>query len=248
MIVATSSSLIPTDAGAEQLGHFNWHSTIMSAMEEKSQRTPQLSTQFNDADNIERYLRDDSHRTWGFVIYRCTYESNEEWDEFMARLRFRIQDWLRHCNGLDMMDKLDLTVIEDRSLLDDASTSVVREHFKKWATTAPQEEQGTGPGKSQRYRYCIQVDAEVLESIVHDAKAPPAPDPDSEGYVNLIWKDWEPYGPGSRESEEPIEGCTEHDVGWIMVVYSDVVGMYYHLRDPDAWDHEYRRPPIVTHS
>ena len=68
------------------------------------------------------------------------------------------------------MESLSLTVIEDRSILDDASTSFVREHFKQWAATAPQKEQGTSPGLSQRYRYCVQVDADALESVVYDVR------------------------------------------------------------------------------
>src|SRR5436305_4047404 len=137
---------------------------------ESSRRTPQYSTNLNNADNIERYLQEDGHRTWGFVIYRCTYDSDDDWNKFMEHLRHHIRQALEVYNGLDMMDSLSLTVIEDRSILDDASTSFVREHFKQWAATAPEQEQGEGigPGLSQRYRYCIQVDDAALESIIED--------------------------------------------------------------------------------
>jgi hypothetical protein len=91
-------------------------------MSTKSRRTPQMSTHFNNADNIERYLQEDGHRTWGFVIYRCTYESDDDWDQFMERLRYRIREVLEIYNGLDMIDNLSMTVIEDRSILDGAST------------------------------------------------------------------------------------------------------------------------------
>src|SRR2546423_15191719 len=93
-----------------------------------SRRTPQYSTHNNNADNIERYLQEDGHRTWGFVIYRCTYESDDDWGQFMERLRDQIRCTLEIDNGLDMMDSLSITVFEDRSILDGASTSVVREH------------------------------------------------------------------------------------------------------------------------
>jgi hypothetical protein len=33
---------------------------------------------FNNADNIERQLQEDGDKTWGCVIYRCTYMRNEE--------------------------------------------------------------------------------------------------------------------------------------------------------------------------
>src|ERR1700733_2846022 len=81
-----------------------------------SRRTPKYSTHNNDADNIERYLQEDGHRTWGFVIYRCTYESDDDWGWFMGHLRGKIRYTLELCNGLDMMDSLSITVFEDRSI------------------------------------------------------------------------------------------------------------------------------------
>jgi hypothetical protein len=161
-------------------------------------------------------------------------------------------------NGVDMMDSLSLTVIEDRSVLEGASSKVVREHFTEWAVTAPQQEQGAGAGpeQSQRYRYCIQVDRQSLESVVYKAPAPPEPDDDRDGFVNLIWKDWEsgPWElpPGRKveeEDEEPIEDCMKQDVGWMRVAYQDVmVSMYHRLRGYNSWYVEYRRPPELAHA
>jgi hypothetical protein len=180
-------------------------------------------------------------------IYRCDYESDDDWNEFMQRFRHNIRQSLEVYNGLDMRESVWVTVIEDQSILDDASTSVVREHFKQWATTAPRQEQGEGigPGLSQRYRYCLQVDAAALESIVQDGSEIGNL---SDGFVNLIWKDWEPRAPAPMdEVEEPVEGCTQHDVGWMMVAYQGVmVDMYYLLRDCNDWSREYRRPPEVA--
>ena len=94
----------------------------------------------------------------------------------------------------------------------------------------------------------MQVDAVALESIIHDAPSPPQRYTSSDGFVNLIWKDWEPSTPDPREGvEEPIEGCTQHKVGWMKVDYKDVmVGMYYYLRDWNDWYAEYRRPAEVA--
>jgi len=213
-----------------------------------SRRTPQFSTHNNNADNIERYLQEDGHRTWGFAIYRCTYESDSDWQEFIRRLRYRIEQTLKFYNGMDMMDSLSFTVIEDKSILEGARTSTVREHFKQWAATAPQQEQGTGPALSQRYRYCVMMDNSALDSVVHNAPAPAESDMTSKGFVGLVWKDWKPASPDAREEvEEPIEGCTQHDVGWMRVAYQDaMVGMYYYLRDLNEWYREYRRPPQVA--
>jgi hypothetical protein len=222
----------------------------MSRLITMSRRTPQYSACFNSADNIESYLQEDGHRTWGFVIYRCTYESDDDWGRFMERLRDTVRSALETYNGLDMMDSLSITVFEDRPILDGASTSVIREHFKQWAVTASRQEQGTGPALSQRYRYCVQVDAVALKSVIYDALWPLRRYTISDGLVNLIWRDWEPYTPDPREAvEEPIEGCTLNLVGWMRVAYQDVmVDMYYYLRDWNAWHGEYRRPPEVAHA
>lgn len=183
-------------------------------------RRPNIATQFNFADCIESGLKEDGHRIWGFVIYRCDYESDDDWKEFMARLQYRIKDELEYYNGLELLDSLAITVFDDKSLFDDASTTTVREHFDNWSATAPEKEQGTGEGNAQRYRYCIQVDAASLESVVKDAPAPPATDTTCDGFVNLIWRYWEPHSPDPRDApQSPIEGCTEDDVGWMMVAY-----------------------------
>ncbi|KAI1503107.1 hypothetical protein F5X99DRAFT_426448 [Biscogniauxia marginata] len=46
-----------------------------------SPRTPNtISADFNAADEIERHLRADGHRIWGFAVYRCTYTSDAAWE------------------------------------------------------------------------------------------------------------------------------------------------------------------------
>ena len=211
-----------------------------------SPRTPQYSTHNNNADNIERHLHEDSHTKWGFIIYRCTYASDADWAEFMDRLRHRTSSALETYNGLDMLDGLlPFTVIEDRQTLDNATTATVRDHFKRWVTSAPQEEQSqnASAGLSQRYRYCVQVDQVALEAVVRDAPAPPAVDASRKGWVNLVWRDWVPTDE-EGEGEEPLEG----NVGGSMrVAYQSVIlDMYALLRDLNSWLVEYRRPPAVV--
>lgn len=212
-----------------------------------SPRTPQYSTHNNNADNIERYLNEDNHSKWGFIIYRCTYASDADWAEFMERLHYHTKSALETYGGLDMLDSLlPFTVIEDRQTLDGATTATVREHFKRWAASAPQEEQSQNATAklSQRYRYCIQVDQTALEAVVRHAPAPPAIDVTRKGWVNLVWRDWVPMH-GEGEDEEPLE---EGDWGgWMRAAYQGVmVDMYRLLRDWNAWYVEYRRSPIVA--
>ncbi|KAF4216900.1 hypothetical protein CNMCM8980_007950 [Aspergillus fumigatiaffinis] len=219
---------------------------------EPSSRTPHLTRRSNFADCVELDLEKDGHRTWGFVMYRCTYKSDADWDEFMRRLRIHTEKSMESYNGLDMMDRLVLTVFDDRATFDCATTSFVREHFKKWAATAPQEEQGAGPGNAQRYRYCIQVTDECLNSIIRKAPPPDELTINKEGFVNIIDASWEPYSQWDgderiEDDEEPLEGCTLLDVGWMRVNYDRVMtGSYYYLRNSHAWDYEYRRPPQIV--
>lgn len=202
------------------------------------------TTDFNNANNIKSFLHEDSHQIWGFIIYRCTYDSDDDWTTFIRRFQHHVKQTLDGYDGLDLLPSLDLTIISDPTTLESASTSIVREHFKHWVTTAPGREQGDGVGQgiSQRYRYCIMVDEEALESIVED--------PD-DGFVKLVQRDWEPYMhvPRARETvEDAVEDCTLHDVGWMMVAYQDVmVDIYCHLRGYNDWYTEYRRPPRVAH-
>ncbi|KAK0510214.1 hypothetical protein JMJ35_007608 [Cladonia borealis] len=211
-----------------------------------SPRTPQYSTHSNNADNIERYLHEDSHTKWGFIIYRCTYASDADWAVFMDRLRYRTSSALETYNGLDMLDSLlPFTVIEDRQAFDNATAATVRDHFKRWVASAPQEEQSqnASAGLSQRYRYCVQVDKMALEAVIRDAPAPPAVDASRKGWVNLVWRDWVPIDE-EGEGEEPLEGNVE---GWMRVAYQSVMlDMYALLRDLNSWFIEYRRPPEVV--
>lgn len=79
------------------------------------------------------------------------------------------------------------------------------------------------------------------------AEAPPASDTRSEDFAKIVSRCWEPYG--ARDSDllhEPIEGCTEEDLGWMMVDYTDAVVFYHLLRDRNSWYIVYKPPPNVA--
>ena len=111
-----------------------------------------------------------------------------------------------------------------KDAFDKASTHKIREHFRNWSDNAPEPEQGPGSSAamSQRYHYCIQVDAVALESILSEAPSDPEADRPFiyKGFVNLIWKDWEPDWPSAEDVFEPLEGNTAESVGWMRVHYS----------------------------
>lgn len=129
---------------------------------------------------------------------------------------------------------------------------MVRDHFKQWVATIEQEEQCPIsdpkqiriPG-SQRYRYCIQVTQEALESALAD-------DREIMGFVYIIladWKEYSPYENGERfkEEEEAIEGCTLEHVGWINVPFDSLMPVVWcYLRSYCAWEIEYCRPPDMS--
>ncbi|KAI6083370.1 hypothetical protein F4821DRAFT_280942 [Hypoxylon rubiginosum] len=204
----------------------------------QSKRTPEFTTHNNIADCMERALLEDGHCLWGFVIYRCAYDNNDvAWSRLLQALRRYAHETLAYYRRLDMLDRFQLTVVEDEAKLNSASTSVVRDHFREWAA-APDtvaRDQGAveaSPGLSQRY---------------NEGGEEGGGDPGEEGdecFVDLIWKDWEPSVPHPRERPmEAIEGCTRPDVGWMRTgIRGVIVEMYEALRDQNAWYGEYRRP------
>ncbi|KAI1774394.1 hypothetical protein F4818DRAFT_81313 [Hypoxylon cercidicola] len=234
-------------------------STMLSPSPQ-SKRTPELTTYNNTADCIERALLEDGHRMWGFVIYRCAYDNNDAaWLRLLQALRRYARQTLAYYHGLDLLDGFQLTVVEDEAKFSGASTSAVRDHFREWASapdTVAREQGGAEvkPGLSQRYRYCIRVDAEALNHVSaamdegEEGSNGDLGEEEDEIYVDLIWKDWEPSVPHPREKPmEAIEGCTRPDVGWMRVgIRGVMVEMYEALRDPNAWYGEYRRPYEVV--
>ncbi|KAK6002934.1 hypothetical protein QM012_001684 [Aureobasidium pullulans] len=155
------------------------------------------------------------------------------------------------------------TVFDDKERFDGAEVTTIRRHFRDWAETAVHDEQqqseqvDSAPvsmGRSPRYRYCVQMDAEALRSAVHDAPAPPEVDQDNQGWVKVIDKDWlprseNPIFAGRKPDSnvyEPIDGVSEHYVGWVKCPLPSVMTEYYMLfQDPNGYTISYRRPPAV---
>ncbi|CAG8899836.1 unnamed protein product [Penicillium egyptiacum] len=153
---------------------------------------------------------------------------------------------------MDLLGKFSRTVLEDPSF-EDATVAVLRDHFNQWVTTALKEEQGVDSGdrgQSGRYRSFVIVDQEALESVLS------APDDDEEaGFVRLVNGEWELEEPSEDEleendrsppDEEPLEGCTQHDVGWMKVHYRQVeANGFVDLSDPFGRERYYTRPPEI---
>ncbi|OJZ91506.1 hypothetical protein ASPFODRAFT_38617 [Aspergillus luchuensis CBS 106.47] len=229
-------------------------STQMASRQDPSKRTPEIESGMNDADELERLLAKDGFKIWGFVIYRCTYQSDSDWEKLMIRFHKRVKIYLQYYNGLDLLARFTPTVLEDRSF-EGTTVASLRDKFNEWAVTAVKKEQGIDPShlwhlKNGRYRFFIMVDQEALDSILS------TPDNDIHGgFVRLVNAEWkaeeldeeelaERGGPGPEE--EPLEGCTEEDVGWMKVCWgeSQTPG-YVILDDSLRWDRYYSRPPVI---
>jgi hypothetical protein len=218
---------------------------------------------FRPTVNLARALKEDGHKIWGFVIYRCTYKDDDKWKSFMDHFRKEIERSVWGSERDALLEKLDITVLEDPSW-EDAFTATIRDYFKEWCETAPEREQGASCppppqiSKAWRYKFCIQVNSYALESFDEDA--------DPKGFVNLILRPWisskerdpplvekrpkpswwKGTWPPPPDEYEPLEGNTEENVGWMMVDYTSLVSMYNMLRRWDNWNIEYRRPPIIA--
>lgn len=95
--------------------------------------------------------------------------------------------------------------------LDRAMKDGVRAGFRAWVATGARAEMPTSSEyqdkmesldeANARYKYCIHVDAELMQSIL-DGPPPAKPDVQCVSYVNLIRVDqaWEPWEVWEKES------------------------------------------------
>ncbi|RAH81634.1 hypothetical protein BO86DRAFT_389384 [Aspergillus japonicus CBS 114.51] len=185
-------------------------STLAVSGYQDSKCTPWRRFNSNPADVIEKHMLDWGHRTWGLVIYRCTYSSDADWEEFMSRLLYRLRSRLEHYyDGLDMLDSFQLTVMDDKARFDGANPDAIRGHFDEWAPAACEAEQGILPTVARymciaRYGLCIMVDEEALRSVL----AIPHEDLDtrsSTGFVILVHGRHHEMRAGIKECDEELE-------------------------------------------
>jgi hypothetical protein len=233
-----------------------------------SKRTPDTADSIdNTADELELALKEAGFRTWGFVIYRCTYRSDSDWAEFLRRYRWHVAHSLECHNGLDLLESFQLTVFENEALYSNASTTTIRENFQQWARTAIQDEQGVSPDmlrlssiQAARYRFCLFVNEESLQSVL---RARPDDCLDGRAHVNMLsgwWKpasledfsaeDIEEFGAEGllEDGYDPIEGYDVKDVGWMKVDFCDAgLSGFVAMGENGTWDDYYERPPKICY-
>jgi hypothetical protein len=208
------------------------------------------------------------HDKWGFVIYRCTYQDDHAWERFKQIIHERTQKSMEMSDTPEaansLADSLEWTFVEDRTALDGASKSQLRERFNKWAAQAIVTEQPRAQAETKRdleptfgiprYHYFIQVDEEALQSVL----AAPKLDLYGEGFINFVDSRWKPLGDRlSRSSIEdiededevfdPIDRCTEENVGWMRLAAFTAVDAEFYVSVFDypggGWYVAYKRPP-----
>ncbi|KAJ5247673.1 hypothetical protein N7468_002656 [Penicillium chermesinum] len=225
---------------------------------EDSKRTPWLPMSYNTADLIERNLETDGFRYWGITIYRTTYKNDADWAKFLDRFMGSVRTELESDDGLDMLDSFRPVVMEDARRFDRATPNQIRDAFKEWARVACEIEQGVPYKRAEwaysgRYRLCIMVDEEALQSVldipIEDLEAY-----NTTGFVILIngrWSpEWDPEGmaegEGPDDGYEPAYGCTLNEVGWMKVRYEEAQTAASSRMTGDwDWSLEYRRPPAI---
>ena len=192
---------------------------------------------------------------WGLVIYRCTYASDSAWQHFLDVLDTMTRHSLRTYSHPELYNTLSWTIHSNPQALDGASKDFVRERFQEWVEREIANLQIAMDYRltarwNQRFRYCIHVNEEVLESVVRDAPQPPLPDLQGVGYVNLIAKDWDEQEAKENdgEGEEEVDGKRMYDVGWMKVAVEGLAPRTYQLlgHGGGPFSDLYERPPTIA--
>lgn len=78
---------------------------------------------------IRARLSHDPEMKLGFIVYRCTYASDDDWNRFMGYLDTTVRATLVKAELEDVLDRLDWNVQEDINL-EEASFEEVRRFVK----------------------------------------------------------------------------------------------------------------------
>ena len=105
---------------------------------------------------------------WGFTVWRTVFTLGS--DSTFARALDIINQWVKHecfeqvktthtSTGAEVWKRYSNVVIEDRDL-DSASPETVRQKFQAWT-----EGRGVSHMRPSRYRFCLLIDEDVLETL-----------------------------------------------------------------------------------
>ncbi|KAF2637835.1 hypothetical protein P280DRAFT_471995 [Massarina eburnea CBS 473.64] len=173
--------------------------------------------------DIREKLAADPAAKWGFTVYRCTYESDEEWAAFMTYLNTRTRLNLEGTGDGDLFDRVDWNVQENKELFGAGSTGAgpceLRRHFIEHVLPTLSPTSSVDFPDSARTHAFLQVNQMLVGLALY--KAPPATEFDAygRGFVGIMSVDEE-------------EG--DFDVG-----ISYILPRTYVLLDGIGWDNVY---------
>jgi hypothetical protein len=192
---------------------------------------------------------------WGNIIYRTTYKDDQAWDRFKQKLQAETEEEISFYKGTSdaRKENHEWRFVEDPALLDGASKTQLRARFKQWRTqVAPKDTPRDQHGRfwyDAQFRYFIQVDSQSLQDLQDWGW--------DGGSVNLIDADWqsiterwpdEDFSDDGELSYEPVEGCTEEHVGWMMIAGPAISAKLWGDEMYDTlWYVYYRRPGDILY-
>src|SRR6266536_3328001 len=116
-------------------------------------------------------------KQWSFVIYRCTYKSQEKWETFISLIKEDARECLEGHD--DLWETLNWTIFEDPAM-DGVDYVGPSQRFGEWVETEGSEEiKGSDSTEEQqrfrrmqpRYDFFLYVNEEALNSVVDAAEA-----------------------------------------------------------------------------
>lgn len=202
--------------------------------------------------SVIRDMQETGFQRWGFVIYRCAYAKNAQWESYLEFIKASVQEELEFDGLYTLLWKyLDWTIIEDRETLDGASKQEVRERFSEWSAARSVERDGPGADEPKveeapRFRYCIYIDQKCLDTVDrYEAWAEVGALGGLKFVVCAVLdKDCKPKGRG-RRGFPPVEGCTREDTGWMYTHVGNIPSVYNRLSYQELADDDYSRPPKI---
>ncbi|KAF5021894.1 hypothetical protein F66182_6042 [Fusarium sp. NRRL 66182] len=216
---------------------------------------PQLNSlmmQRNLFSSLIRDMQETEFHHWGFVIYRCAYADQSQWDRYFEFFKAAVEDELEY-RGLSslLMKYCDWTVIHDPATLDGASKDIVRQRFAAWAAGRSAERDGPGADRPTvelmpRFRYCVYVDQGCLDTVdqYYSWVEEGSPRHIRKVVCVILDKDCDHRGRG-RGGQESVEGCLRSYTGWMYAIVESIPGVYNRLSYEDLGEGDYYRPPSV---
>ncbi|KAF9879532.1 hypothetical protein CkaCkLH20_03075 [Colletotrichum karsti] len=207
-------------------------------------------------------MRDLNYHTWGFVVYRCTYDDEELWARYLKQLKDFAHEYLVENRRAELLGQyLDFHVIEDRATLENASRQDLRRHFNQWVSN---QNLPAGDGffwsktvaELPRFRFFLYVDKQCLDTVVQFQNAdhghpyfrsllPPM-------VIAVVDGSWTPdtvqsYHRSNEDGYPEIDGSTKRYVGYEYYMALFAAGLYESLHGVGLVDYEsYNRPPAIA--